>query len=125
MKQRKSGHIVAISSLYGAFSRSKRSAYSASKHALNGLVKAMSIELAPDNVLVNTLSPGFVDTKLTRKNNTADMIHEFKEKIPLGRLASVEDISAVAFFLCSEKNTYITGQDIVVDGGYSVGGFQK
>ena len=75
------------------------------------------------NIKVNSLSPGFVDTKLTRKNNDNQKIKEWENKIPLNRLANPNDIAEVAYFLCND-NKYITGQDIVVDGGYTIGGFE-
>jgi len=124
MKVRK-GHILAISSIYGSFSREGRLAYALSKHALNGMVKTLAIELGKYNIMVNALSPGFVDTKMTRKNNSEEKIKELCEGVPLGRLAKSPEIANVAFFLCSAENTYLTGQDIIVDGGYSVGGFQR
>lgn len=125
LKNKKNGHVLAISSLYGIFSREQRLPYVMSKHALNGLIKTLAIELGPFNIKVNTLSPGFVDSKMTRKNNDPKMIKSIEEKIPIGRMAHPEDIAKVAYFLCSSENNYINGQNIIVDGGYSIGGFQK
>ena len=119
------GHILAVSSLYGQISRAGRTAYTMSKHALIGLIKTAAIELGRYNIKVNAISPGFVDTKLTRKNNSNEKIKIMQENIPLNRLANPIDIANVAYFLCSDKNTYITGQDITVDGGFMCGGFQK
>lgn len=124
-KKKRGGHILAISSLYGGFSRAGRMPYALSKHGLNGVIKTAALELGPYGVIANTLSPGFVDTPLTRKNNAPKTILEFKSRIPLGFLAAPDDIAKAAFYLCSDENTYITGQDIVADGGYSAGGFQK
>lgn len=124
-KRRKEGHILAISSLYGGFSRAGRMPYALSKHGLNGVVKTAALELGPYGVIANTLSPGFVNTPLTRKNNDQKTIRAFEERIPLGFMAAPEDIAKAAYYLCSPDNTYITGQDIVADGGYSAGGFQK
>lgn len=124
-KKKRRGHILAISSLYGGFSRAGRMPYALSKHGLNGAVKTAALELGPYGVIANTLSPGFVDTPLTRKNNGQAVIRSFEERIPLGFLAAPVDIARAAYFLCSPQNTYITGQDIVADGGYSAGGFQK
>jgi 3-oxoacyl-[acyl-carrier protein] reductase len=121
----KKGHVLAISSLYGSFSRKGRLAYVMSKHALNGLIKTVALEFGRYDIKVNTLSPGFVDTKMTRKNNDNLVIKQIKQCIPLGHLAMPIEIANIALFLCSEQNTYITGQDIIVDGGYSVGGFQR
>lgn len=119
------GYILAISSLYGQISRAGRTAYAMSKHALIGLIKTAAIELGKYNIKVNALSPGFVDTNLTRKNNNDEKIKIINESIPLSGIAKPTDIANVSYFLCSEKNTYITGQDITVDGGFICGGFQK
>jgi 3-oxoacyl-[acyl-carrier protein] reductase len=123
-KKRNNGYIIAVSSLYGTFARSKRTSYVTSKHALNGLMKSLAIELGPFNIKVNTVSPGFVDTKMTRKNNDENTIKDLELKIPLRRLAQPKDIANIVYFLCSSENNYINGQDIIVDGGYSIGGFQ-
>lgn len=123
-KTQKNGYILGISSLYGSTAREGRSAYVMSKHALNGLIKTLAIELGSYNIKVNTLSPGFVDTKMTRKNNDEAKIKSFESKIPLGKLAKPEDIANTAYYLCSEGNSYISGQDIIVDGGFIAGGFQ-
>lgn len=119
------GRVLVISSLYGFLARKGRLPYVMSKHALNGVVKTLAIELAPYGVLVNSLSPGYIATKLTYKNNSTETIERLISGIPIGRMGDPEDIAEVASFLCSPSNRYINGQDIVVDGGYSVGGFQN
>ncbi len=124
-KKKNNGWILGISSLYGTISRENRSPYAMSKHALNGLIKTLAIELGKYNIKSNTLSPGFVETKMTRKNNSEDKIKSFENKIPLGRLASPENIADAALFLCSGQNGYINGQDIIIDGGFMAGGFQQ
>ena len=113
-----------ISSLYGFLARKGRLPYVISKHALNGAVKTLAIELAPFGIIVNALSPGYIATKMTYQNNSPEKVAKFVEGIPVGRLGDPGDIAEVAAFLCSRKNRYLTGQDIVVDGGFSVGGFQ-
>lgn len=118
------GRVLVISSLYGFLARKGRLPYVISKHALNGAVKTLAIELAPNGVLVNALSPGYIETKMTVKNNSPESISKFVSGIPLGRLGQPEEIAEVAAFLCSPKNRYLTGQDLVVDGGFSIGGFQ-
>jgi 3-oxoacyl-[acyl-carrier protein] reductase len=117
--------LSAISSLYGTFSRKNRLAYTSSKHSLNGIIKEIAIEIGSRGILCNTIAPGFVETKMTYINNSPDIINDFKNKIPVGRLGTPKDIAKVVFFLTSNNNTYINGQNIVVDGGYSIGGFQK
>lgn len=123
-KTKRFGRVLVISSLYGFLARKGRLPYVISKHALNGAVKTLAIELAPYGVLVNAISPGYISTKMTYKNNTPEAISKFISGIPLGRLGEPEDIAEVAAFLCSPQNRYLTGQDLVVDGGFSVGGFQ-
>lgn len=125
LKKKKFGYVLGISSLYGSISRDKRSSYAMSKHSMNGFIQTLATELGSYNVLANSLSPGFVDTKMTRQNNNQDQIKILESKIPLGKLASPEDIAEVAYFLCSKNNKYISGQDIVVDGGFMAGGFCK
>jgi 3-oxoacyl-[acyl-carrier protein] reductase len=121
-KLKERGHVLAISSIYGEISRKGRFAYTASKYCLNGMVKNLAIELAPKKIKVNGLAPGFVDTQLTYKNNSEEMIQKIKRSIPLGELAKVDDIAKVAYFLASTNNNYITGQIVFADGGYVIGG---
>lgn len=118
MKKNRYGRIVNISSIFGVISRPKRSIYSASKFGIRGLTVAASNELAQYNILVNAVSPGFVLTDLTRRILTKKEIVELKKRIPRGRLAAPEEISRVVLFLASPLNTYLTGQNIIVDGGY-------
>lgn len=118
------GRVLVISSIYGFLSRRGRLPYSISKHGLIGAVKTLAIELGPHGVLVNALSPGFIMTKLTTKNNNPEMIEKIRGWIPVGRLGTPQEIAEAAWFLCSPANTYINGADIVADGGFSIGGFQ-
>lgn len=118
MQKNKYGRIVNIGSIYGVISKEKRVAYSSSKFGLVGLTKATAIELAKDNILVNCVSPSFVLTNLTKSILSESEIKEIEDKIPIKRLATPEDISRVVLFLASDLNTYITGQNIIVDGGY-------
>ncbi|WP_447984317.1 SDR family NAD(P)-dependent oxidoreductase [Nitrospira sp. Nam74] len=118
MKARRHGHIVNISSIWSLVSRERRMSYSAAKSGLNGLTRAMAVELAPYNILVNAVAPGYVNTDLTKKNNTSVELEAISKQIPLGRLAEPAEIADCIAFLCSPKNSYITGQVIVIDGGY-------
>lgn len=119
MKQRKYGRIVNISSLWSMVARSGRTSYAMSKAAINSMTRSMAVELAPFNVLVNAVAPGYVLTDLTRQNNSPEEIEKIAEAIPMKRLATPEEIANFVAFMCSEKNTYMTGQTIVIDGGYS------
>jgi 3-oxoacyl-[acyl-carrier protein] reductase len=119
MKLRSFGRIVNISSLWSVVTRPGRASYAMSKSALNGMTRTLAVELAPYKVLVNAVAPGYVLTDLTRKNNPPHEIEKIASSIPLNRLAEPSEIAEVVAFLCSEANTYLTGQTIVVDGGYS------
>jgi 3-oxoacyl-[acyl-carrier protein] reductase len=119
------GRIVMLSSIYGTIGRAGRLPYVMSKHALIGAARTLAIEFGSKGVLVNTLSPGYVDTELTRRNNDEATISRFRAGIPVGRLGDPSDMAEVCAFLCSPRNRYLTGQDIVVDGGFTCGGFQS
>jgi NAD(P)-dependent dehydrogenase (short-subunit alcohol dehydrogenase family) len=119
MSERRWGRIVNVGSVFGIVTREKRAAYSATKSALGGLTRTLAVELGTDNVLVNCIAPGYVETELTRQNNSADDLKRIATTIPLGRLAQPVEIAKVAAFLCSEENTYITGQTIIADGGFT------
>jgi 3-oxoacyl-[acyl-carrier protein] reductase len=118
MKRRGWGRILNISSIFSMVSKERRLAYSSVKAGLNGMTRALALELAPFHVLVNAICPGYVETDMTRANNTADDLAAIARLIPLGRLARPEEIAQVAAFLCSEENTYLTGQCLAVDGGF-------
>ncbi|MEK7689793.1 MAG: SDR family oxidoreductase [Bdellovibrionota bacterium] len=119
MKKAGWGRILNISSVFSLVTREKRAAYSATKSAVNGLTRTVAIELAPSGILVNALGPGYVETELTRKNNSPADLDTIRNSIPLGRLAAPVEIAKLAWFLASEENTYLTGQTIIVDGGFS------
>jgi 3-oxoacyl-[acyl-carrier protein] reductase len=119
MKERRYGRIVNISSVWSVVCRDSRLAYTASKAALNGVTRALAIELAPSGILVNAVAPGYVDTEMTRRNNTPQEIERVRARIPLGRLSRPEEIAELVAFLASERNSCVTGQVIVADGGYT------
>ena len=119
MIRRRWGRIVNISSVFSIVSRAKRSAYSTTKAAINGFTRTAAIELGPDGILVNALCPGYVETDLTYINNSPADIEAIKQTIPLRRLAAPEEIARLVAFLCSDANTYITGQTIIADGGFT------
>ena len=83
------------------------------------MTRSAAVELGPAGVLVNALCPGYVETALTRQNNTPDEIRAIEASIPLQRMAESHELARVAYFLCSEENSYLTGQAIVVDGGFT------
>jgi 3-oxoacyl-[acyl-carrier protein] reductase len=118
------GRVVVLSSLYGFLGRKGRLPYVTAKHALNGVVKTLSIELGPSGVLVNSVSPGYVMTPLTYRNNTNEELEKLTKGVPLNRMGTPDEVAKAVGFLCSQDNTYINGHDLVVDGGFSAGGFQ-
>lgn len=118
MIERKYGRIVNISSIWGSVTKPRRVTYSMTKSGVNGMTRTLAVELAPYNVLVNAVAPGYVNTDLTKQNNSAAEIEKIKNSIPLGRLAEPGEIAEVVAFLSSARNTYITGQVIVTDGGF-------
>lgn len=120
MKQNEFGRIVNIGSIWGVVSKPGRSIYSATKHGIHGITMTLALELAPYGILVNTVAPGQTMTELTVRNNPGDGIRKMEQDIPLGRLAQPEEIAKAVYWLGSDENTYITGQQIVVDGGLTV-----
>lgn len=119
MARRGWGRIVNLSSIYSLLSRPGRAAYSASKSGLNGLTRAVALEYGPRQVLCNAICPGFVETDMTRQNNTPEKLAELAGLTALGRLAQPREIAELCRFLCSERSSYITGQTLVIDGGFS------
>ncbi|MBI3985231.1 MAG: SDR family oxidoreductase [Candidatus Levybacteria bacterium] len=117
MKKDKWGRIVNISSIFGVIARGKQVLYSATKHGINGVTQSLALELAPYNILVNSVSPGFTNTDLI-KVNPPEKIAAIASDIPMGRLAEPEEIANLVAFLIAEENTYITGANIVIDGGF-------
>lgn len=120
MKKNNYGRIINIGSIWAVVSKEGRSIYSATKNGIHGITNSLAIELAPYNILVNTVCPGFTLTELTKKNNSEKEIADISKEIPIGRMAEPKEIAEVVYFLGSDFNTYITGQKIVVDGGYSI-----
>jgi NAD(P)-dependent dehydrogenase (short-subunit alcohol dehydrogenase family) len=119
MAERGYGRIVNISSVWSIVSKPRRLTYTISKSGLNGLTRALAVELGPHGVLVNAVAPGYVATELTAQNNTPDELAAIVANIPLRRLATPEEIAELVSFLCSRRNAYATGQVVVCDGGYS------
>jgi len=118
MISRKYGRIVNIGSIWGLITKPGRITYTLTKAGLGGLTRSMAVELAPYNVLVNCVAPGYVNTEMTKANNTKKEIEKIKNTIPLQRLGEPSEVAELVAFLCSDKNTYITGQTIAIDGGY-------
>lgn len=121
MKKRKSGIIINIASIKGLSSVSGKPAYAAAKAAVIRMTASMAEEFAPDGVRVNAVAPGFTETEMTT-HSMSDSIRAQINQVPLKRMAKPSDIAAAVLFLAGEDAGYITGQTLIVDGGYSIAG---
>jgi NAD(P)-dependent dehydrogenase (short-subunit alcohol dehydrogenase family) len=119
MTARGYGRIVNICSIWGLVAREGRLTYTASKAGLAGATRALAVELGPSGILVNAVAPGYVATDMTLANNSPQALAQIEEHIPLRRLAQPVEIAETVAFLASERNSYITGQLVVCDGGFT------
>ena len=119
MISQKSGRIINISSVAGEKGGRGQTNYAASKGAINALTKALAVELAPRNILVNCVAPGVIDTEMTEviKKEAGDVV---KSRILLGRFGQPEDVANVVLFFASSLSDYVTGQVLNVDGGFKM-----
>lgn len=119
MKQNNWGRVVNISSIFGKISKEFRFAYSSSKFGLDGMTIALSAEVSRFGILANCVAPGFVDTELTHTVLSEEQIKNLMNQVPMKRLAKPEEIAKLVLWLCSEENSFVTGQNIAIDGGFS------
>ena len=115
MADRGWGRVLNLSTVFSVVTKERRAAYSMT----NALTRSAAVEFGPGGVLVNALAPGYVDTALTRQNNSPEALTAIASSIPLRRMAQAAELAKVAAFLVSEENTYLTGQTILVDGGFT------
>ena len=118
MIQNRTGKIINLASIFGTITREKRGAYTASKAAVIGLTKTASVDLAKYNILVNSVAPGFIATDLTNRILSPDERKDLASRVPLGRLGNTDEVANLVLFLTSDLNTYLTGQNITIDGGF-------
>ena len=119
MIERKSGKIVTVSSIWGTQGACMESVYSATKSAIIGLTKSLAKELAPSGINVNCVSPGVIDTAMNNRFDQ-DEKQDLIDRTPLSRLGNPIEIAELVYFLCSDKSNFITGQNITIDGGFTL-----
>ena len=119
MKAKGWGRIVNVSSIWGKISKAHRASYSASKFALDGLTVALAAEHSADGILANSVAPGFIDTDLTRRVLGEAGISSLLSSVPIGRLGRSEEIARLVLWLAGSENTFIAGQNIAIDGGFT------
>lgn len=120
MKGQSYGRIINMTSMMSHVSLPGRTAYSASKTALLGFTRALALELAPEKITVNGISPGVYGTEMNIPLMTnTELSAQFLSKIPLGRWGEPQEIGKLAIYLCSDDAGFITGTDVVIDGGWT------
>lgn len=120
MKGHGYGRIINMTSMMSHVSLPGRTAYSASKTALIGLIRALALELAAEGITVNGISPGVYDTEInTPIMQNPQLKADFLSKIPVGRFGNPAEIGKLAVFMCSEDAGFLTGTDVVIDGGWT------
>ena len=119
MREKKFGRIINIASIMAHISLPNRTAYSATKAGLLGLTKSLALELAPHNITANGISPGPIATEMLKPLiEDPEKNAQFLARVPVGRWGRVEEVGSLAAFLCSDEAAFITGTDIVIDGGW-------
>ncbi len=119
MKAKGWGRIVNVGSIFGMISKENRASYSASKFALDGMTAALAAEVAEFGILANCVAPGFIDTEMTRGVLGEDGIRELVSRVPARRLGRPEEVAAFVAWLAGPDNTYVSGQNIAIDGGFT------
>ncbi len=119
MRARGWGRIVTVSSIFGIVSREQRAAYSTSKFGVDGMTAALAAEVARDGILANCVAPGFIDTDLTRRVLGEEGMAELSAHVPARRPGKPEEVAALVAWLVGPENTYVSGQNLVIDGGFT------
>jgi 2-deoxy-D-gluconate 3-dehydrogenase len=120
MISRKSGKIINIGSMYSFFGSGLIPSYSAAKGAIIQLTKSMAIELAPHNIQVNAIAPGWIETDMTAPVHSMPLYDEIILRTPAGRMGEPEEIAGTAVYLASRASDFVTGDTIRVDGGFAI-----
>ena len=120
MLKNNSGVIIIMSSQMGHVGAPNRTLYCTTKHAVEGLTKALAVELAPKGIRVNSVAPTFVDTPMQRESlKNPEFNKTVMTNIAMGRLGTIEDVASAVMFLCSNNASIITGHSLKVDGGWT------
>ena len=119
MKENNWGRIVNLTSIFANVTKEYRASYSSSKFGLDGMTVALASEVSGMGILANSVGPGFIDTDLTRKVLGKKGIDEVQNRIPIKRLGQADEIASLVSWLVSNENTYISGQNIMIDGGFT------
>jgi len=119
MKKKGWGRIVNMTSIFGNITKEYRAPYSTSKFGLDGMTAALAAEVAEMGILANSIGPGFIDTELTRNVLGKKGIEELRDRIPIKRLGQANEIASLVSWLVSDENTYMSGQNLMIDGGFS------
>jgi NAD(P)-dependent dehydrogenase (short-subunit alcohol dehydrogenase family) len=119
MLEQGGGTIVNTASTNGLFAEPRLTDYSVSKAGVILLTRSMALELAPQGIRVNAVSPGFIRTPMTERGGEARFV-EYAKKIPMARVGRADEIAAVFAFLASDDASYITGECVVADGGHTI-----
>jgi len=119
MEKIKWGRIVNLTSVFGNISKEYRAAYSSSKFGLDGMTVALAAEVSEKGILANSVGPGIIDTDMTRDVLGDSGIAKLKGQIPMKRLGQVSEIASLVSWLVSNENTYMTGQNLMIDGGFT------
>jgi 2-deoxy-D-gluconate 3-dehydrogenase len=120
MLRRKSGKIINIASIYSLFGSGLVPSYSAAKGAMIQLTKSMAIELAPHNIQVNAIAPGWFETDMTAPVRSMPLNDEILARTPAGRWGQPEELAGTAVYLASRASDFVTGTTVCVDGGYAI-----
>lgn len=120
MKKNGGGRIVNIGSIAGIITKPEQTSYSASKAALISMTRTIAVELAAHNILINTICPGTTLTPMVDSLLTTEKKNEIIKGIPMGRFANPEEIAKMVLLFASDMNTYMTGQSVIVDGGFTL-----
>ena len=118
MKENSWGRIVNLTSIFGSITKAYRASYSSSKFGIDGMTAALAAEVSEMGILANSVGPGFIDTDLTRSVLGEKGIAEVQRQIPIKRLGHVNEIASLVSWLVSNENTYVSGQNIMIDGGF-------